>query len=80
VKKVDALHNVLEYGATGKYKCRQYARNLEIGIFDAKTNQQIAFYTVKGNTPPTCPDKTDKSLTKYGTPPEAAEVFRAIGI
>lgn len=79
-KSVDSLFDTDEYGSTGKYTCKRYVKNAEIALYEVKTGKQIAFWTVKGATPPTCPDKTDKDLTKYGNPPFAADVFSTLGL
>lgn len=80
VNTIEETYDVVEYGTTGKYKCRQFSRNLEVAFYEVKTGKQISYNLIKGSIPPTCPGKTDKSLTKYGNPPEAAEVFQVIGL
>ncbi len=76
----DVLFDTDSYGSTGKYVCKRYAKNMGIALFDVKSGKQIAYWKVRGATPPGCPEKTDKDLSKYGNPPIAADVFSAIGL
>jgi hypothetical protein len=79
-KQVDFLYDEDKYGASGKYTCKRYSKNLDVALYDVKTGKQVAYWKIDGEMPPTCPERTDKSLTKYGNPPIAADVFSALGL
>jgi len=79
-KQIEVLYDTDTYGASGKYTCKRYSRNIEVALYDVKTGKQIGFWTVKGATPPECPEKTDKDLTKYGNPPVSETIFNALGM
>lgn len=79
-KQVEVLFDTDSYGATGKYVCKRYARHMEVALFEVKTGKQVGYWKVKGATPPECPEKTDKDVSKYGNPPISTDIFGALGI
>jgi hypothetical protein len=80
VHTTEELYSTDEYGSSGKYTCKRYTRDLETYIFDVKTAQQIGYQKFVGATPPDCPEKTDKSLTKYGDQADPVDVLSGLSI
>jgi hypothetical protein len=53
-------------GSTTKYTCTRYQSTTNVYLFDAKSGGLVAKNSFDGGTPPECPDRTDKSISKYG--------------
>lgn len=64
----------------GKYKCTRYRQNFDVYIVDVKTGKTISYQEVQGATPPECPGKTDKDLTRYGDYPRPADIVTSVGL
>ena len=62
------------YGASKKYSCIQYARDMVGYLVDVKTGQTLDTRQFDGQEPPDCPDKTDANLTRTGDIPEVSDI------
>ena len=62
------------YGASHKYKCTQYERDLIASLVDVKTGKTLDSRKFDGQTPPDCPDKAGTNLTRTGGIPLASDI------
>lgn len=80
VSSKSEVYDTTSYGATGKYTCTQYMSNVEVYVVDVKTGKTVNYKVFKGDTPPECPDKTDKDVTRTGNSPVPLDVVTALGL
>jgi hypothetical protein len=58
-------------GNVEKYTCTRYRSTTTAYVFDAKSGQLIANRTFEGDTPPSCPERTNKNISQYGNSPDS---------
>jgi hypothetical protein len=57
-------------GDVEKYTCTRYRSITTAYVFDAKLGELVAKHSFDGDTPPSCPERTNKNLSINGNAPD----------
>lgn len=79
MSSVKNTYDTSSYG-NGKYTCTRYQQNYDIFVVEVKSGKTINYQQAEGTEPPSCPDKTDEDVSRYGDYPSPADIINSVGL